>query len=265
MQIDWITVVAQIVNFLVLVWLLQRFLYRPITEAMKRREETIERRLAEAKSARKEAEYQAESLRRLQQELEASRDRTLEAAREEADALRGRLEAELRADMEGRRETWRKHLGEERADFATALRRRAGHEVIAITEQVLRDYAQADLVERLADGFVARLDDLDNDTREKLSEAAVRAHDPIIIETNAALNSGSRDRIACGVHEALATDIAVDFRQDENLVLGIRLTIGEQTLEWSAARYLRRLDSALDEMIAVGAPARIQASGAAGV
>ena len=51
MQIDWLTVAAQIVNFLVLVWLLQRFLYRPITEAMARREERIESRLSEAKNA----------------------------------------------------------------------------------------------------------------------------------------------------------------------------------------------------------------------
>jgi len=55
LQIDWLTVAAQIVNFLVLIWLLQRFLYKPITNAMRRREERIEDRLAEAKEAREEA------------------------------------------------------------------------------------------------------------------------------------------------------------------------------------------------------------------
>ena len=62
MQIDWLTVAAQIVNFLVLVWLLQRFLYRPITEAMARREDRIATRLAEAKDARAKVEAEAERL-----------------------------------------------------------------------------------------------------------------------------------------------------------------------------------------------------------
>ena len=44
MQIDWITVAAQIVNFLILVWLLQHFLYGPITRAMQRREQRIAER-----------------------------------------------------------------------------------------------------------------------------------------------------------------------------------------------------------------------------
>jgi flagellar biosynthesis/type III secretory pathway M-ring protein FliF/YscJ len=51
-QIDWVTVAAQIVNFLVLVWLLQRVLYRPLTRALKEREEEVKRSLREAESAR---------------------------------------------------------------------------------------------------------------------------------------------------------------------------------------------------------------------
>ena len=82
MQIDWLTVAAQIVNFLVLVWLLQRFLYKPITNAMRRREERIEERLSEAKSARTEAEEEAEALRRKKAELEDSKEEILDAARE---------------------------------------------------------------------------------------------------------------------------------------------------------------------------------------
>ena len=69
MQIDWLTVAAQIVNFLALVWLLQRFLYRPITEAMARREARIEARLAEAKAARQDAEAEARRVRGEEQAL----------------------------------------------------------------------------------------------------------------------------------------------------------------------------------------------------
>ncbi len=48
MAIDWITVSAQIVNFLILVWLLKHFLYQPIIRAMDRREQRVSERLNEA-------------------------------------------------------------------------------------------------------------------------------------------------------------------------------------------------------------------------
>ena len=51
MSIDWITVIAQIANFLVLVWLLKRFLYRPILDGIDAREAEIARSMAEAGKA----------------------------------------------------------------------------------------------------------------------------------------------------------------------------------------------------------------------
>ena len=174
MQVDWITVAAQIANFLVLVWLLQRFLYRPITRAMARREEEIKKRLAEAKEARKDAEEEAETLRCKQTDLEGEKDQILDNARQEAQSVRARLEDDIRKDMEARREIWRTRLEEERAGFASTLQRRAGHQVIAITEQILHEYARADLAGELATGFIARLEDLEDDRRDKLAIAASR-------------------------------------------------------------------------------------------
>jgi len=248
-QIDWITVAAQIANFLVLVWLLQRFLYRPITRAMARREEEIEKRLAEAKEARKDAEDEAETLRGKQSDLKDEKDQILDDARQEAESLRERLEADIREDMEARRETWRTHLEEERAGFASTLQRRAGHQVIAITEQMLHEYARADLAGELATGFIARLEDLEDERRDKLAKAASHLHDPAIFEASVTLKPSTRGQITRAVHDVLKTDIDVEYRQDQDLVLGVRLTIGEQTLEWSAARHLKRLEGALDEAI----------------
>jgi alternate F1F0 ATPase F0 subunit B len=170
LQIDWLTVAAQIVNFLVLVWLLQRFLYKPITNAMRRREERIEERLSEAKSARTEAEKEAEALRRKEAELEDSKAEILNAAREEADALRERLEAEIREEMEEKRAAWQAHLAEERDAFVTSLRRQAGKKVLEITERVLSDYADSDTAERVVATFAERLKALDAETREKMTK-----------------------------------------------------------------------------------------------
>lgn len=249
MQIDWLTVAAQIVNFLVLVWLLQRFLYRPITNAMSRREERIEARLAEAKGARAEAEDEKARLREQRKELEAQREDDLREAREEADAMRERMEDELREEMEARRKAWEENLEDERDTFAERLRQRAGHQVIDIAGRVLRDYADTDLASHVAGTFVDRLADLDKETRDKLSAAASRAETPARVESSVSLKPAARSQITRSIHEHVASDIGVEYEEDSDLLLGVRLTIGEQTIEWSAARYLSRLENTLDEAI----------------
>lgn len=249
MQIDWLTVVAQIANFLVLVWLLQRFLYRPITDAMKRREEVINTRLSEAETARKDAEAKAEALRKEQEALEAEKEDILQTARQKAEDLYQKLEQDMRAEMDTRRDTWRDHLRQEQAEFADTLRRHAGHQVIAITRDLLEQYAQTDLSGPLASGFVGQLQELDDKTRQKLQKAAADTSAPALIVTAVELPQGARSKITRALHKACDTDIDVTYETDDSVVLGVRLTIGEQTLEWSTTQYLKRLEKALDEAI----------------
>jgi F-type H+-transporting ATPase subunit b len=263
-QIDWITVAAQIANFLVLVWLLQRFLYQPITRAMTRREKEIESRLTEAKEARQTAEEEAEALRTRQADLDAEKGRILDGAKQEAQSLRERLEADLREDMETRRETWRKHLEDERGSFAKILQRSAGHQVIAITGHMLQEYARSDLDGGIASGFLERLKNLDQDRRNKLADAAARSDGAARILCSVPLQPGARGKMTRALHKVLKTDIDVQYEHDADLILGVRLMIGEQTLEWSVARHLKRLESTLDEVIDSTGPTRGAATDTAG-
>ena len=55
MKINWFTVIAQIINFLILVWLLKKFLYKPVLDAIDAREKKIVSRLEDAKTKKEEA------------------------------------------------------------------------------------------------------------------------------------------------------------------------------------------------------------------
>jgi len=249
MHIDWLTVVAQIVNFLVLVWLLQRFLYRPITDAMAKREARIETRLSEAKKARETVEAEAADLQDKRETLDARRDEILREAREDADALRKKMEDELDTEMQARRETWEDQLAEARDDFAAKLQQRAGHQVLNIVERILKDYTDTDLAEHVAGRFAERLATLDTKARDKLQAAAKRADRPFRVDSSVPLKPAMRGRITRAIHKHITPDVAVDYDQDADLMLGMRLIAGEQTVEWSATRFLSRLETTLDEVI----------------
>ena len=84
MLIDWFTVTAQIVNFLILVYLLKRFLYQPIVRHMNEREEKIANRLQQASDKRAEAQRQIDEFQHKQEEIEQQSAQKLEKAEEEA-------------------------------------------------------------------------------------------------------------------------------------------------------------------------------------
>ncbi|MFO7759211.1 MAG: F0F1 ATP synthase subunit delta [Roseovarius sp.] len=256
MQIDWLTVAAQITNFLVLVWLLQKFLYRPITNAMARREERIEERLADARTRRKKAEEEAEILRKKREELEHSRQEMLDEARAEADELRQRLEQEIREEVERKRKRWIETLEQERADFARELQRKAGHKVLEIAGRLLAEFSSDRVGTHIAQGFVEKLEDLDMETRKKMTAAADSADGPALVESAAALDAAARRQITRAIHEKFETDIEVEYREAGEIFLGLRLSIGEQTVEWSAARHLERLNRALDDLLDAAGPTR---------
>jgi F-type H+-transporting ATPase subunit b len=88
----WWNLVFQIVNFLVVLWLLNRFLYKPIMKMLRERRETIAKGLAEAESVREQAKSQrAQFEQQLAEERLESQERLRGAVAKSEEAARQRL------------------------------------------------------------------------------------------------------------------------------------------------------------------------------
>jgi len=111
---DWFTVVAQIVNFLILVALLKRFLYGPIVRAMDRRETAIATRMEAADKRIDEAEQERMRYEKLARELAEAKDELRLKARKEAEQLRETLLKEAREEVDMSRAKWHEALRSER-------------------------------------------------------------------------------------------------------------------------------------------------------
>ncbi|HOP36238.1 MAG TPA: hypothetical protein PL090_07925, partial [Syntrophales bacterium] len=121
MLIDWFTVAAQILNFLILVFLLKHFLYDRIIGAMDERERKIRGRLEDAEEKKREREEEAETYRRKNRELEDKRKEILDAARDEAEEKRKELVRQARENVESLRTQWRESLQREQESFLGEL------------------------------------------------------------------------------------------------------------------------------------------------
>ncbi len=249
MQIDWLTVAAQIVNFLILVWLLHRVLYRPLNRAIEARGLEVNRRLAEAEEARQAA---ADAERRHQEairDLEQQREAALQAAREEADALRHEMTEKAHAEIAARRAAWQEQLDEEKAAFLDRLRQRAGAAFVALARRVLSDMADRDLIDQIARVFARRIAGLDEGELAPLQEALGRGETPEVL-SSFPLSSEAQATVTAALAEALG-DKATEprFRRVAEIDNGIVLAIGSRHVGWTIGEHLDAFEQDVAEVL----------------
>ena len=230
MELDWTTFALEIINFLVLVWILQRFLYKPVRNAIAARQAEIEKRLAEAQAV----QAQADALKRQYETRVADWNQEREQARaallEEISAERARRLSALETALEQ----------EQKRNRALAHRR----------EVELRQHAEADAFQRGSE-FVARLlsrlaspaledricevvlEDL-----HKLPESEVQIlrgtsgprDSAVRITSGFPLSKEVRDSLCQALGDVMGKLVTCEFDEDPNLEAGLYITAGPWVL-----------------------------------
>jgi F-type H+-transporting ATPase subunit b len=241
MEIDWLTVAAQVVNFLILVWLLRHFLYGPVTAAMARREERIRTRIEDSREREQQAEAERERLHQRLAHLEERREAILAQAREEAEGERRTLLDSAREESDAARRRWQEQARREREDFLGELRRRSAEGFQTLARRALGDLAETGLEEQMARALAARLADLDADTRQALAQG----DGPVRVTSAFPLTDAARERIGEAIAEHLRPDAEVRYGEARGLLCGIELTANDHRLGWTLGDYLDRLEASV--------------------
>lgn len=250
MLIDWFTIGAQALNFLVLVWLLKHFLYKPILNAIDAREKRIVAELASATTAKAEAQKDRDEFQQKNQKFDGERAALMSKATDDAKAQRQHLidEAAKAADAAGT-----KRRDETRSDtdrLRAAIARRAQQEVFAITREALTDLANTTLEERMIDVFTHRLQAMSGDDKKRFGDALKSAPAPSVVRTAFELPAGPRAIIQTALNQTFSADIHLAFETAPDLIGGIELTAAGQKLAWSITDYLTSLHAGIDELVA---------------
>jgi alternate F1F0 ATPase, F0 subunit B len=249
MQIDWFTFGAQIVNFLILIGLLKRFLYGPILGAMDAREERISSRLEEARAKREEAEAEAEKYRSMQGDLEEARQKEMAEAEREAEERRQELIREAREEVEHLEREWREALERERESFLRKLSERAVAETIAVARRALRDLADADLEAQAVEVFLERLRTLDEEQQGALAEALRTGDGSAVVHSAFGLTDAHQAQVREQLDAEIGAVSDVSFESDAEVGFGVELRIGERKVAWSLNSYLDDLKARVRERL----------------
>ena len=249
MEINWFTFGAQIANFLLLVWLLRRFLYGPITAAMSERQQRIADRFDEAREKRETAEAEAKQYREKLEELAATREEKVAEAENAARERRREMIEEARAEVDQLEAQWKAALRREREAFLSDLSDRVSHETIALARRALRDLAHAELEQEVVRVFRERLRALDDDRRQLLREAVRSDDGSVQIHTAFELSDENDRRLTEALQEIVETDVAAEFDREADFGLGIELRAGGHKVAWSLQSYFAEMEEQIRERI----------------
>lgn len=258
MLIDWFTVGAQVLNFLILVWLMKRFLYQPILHAIDEREKRIAAELSDADAKKAQAENERDEFRKKNEAFEQQRAELLNQATLDAKAEGRRLLDEARQAADSLSTKRQETLRNEVHHLKQTIRRRTQQEVFAIAGQALTDLATTSLEERLCEVFTRRLREMDAQTKESLAEALKTAFEPSLVRSAFDLSAEQRALIQHALNEIFSADpseqlrtgINIRFETAPDLISGIELiTVTGQKLAWSISDYLLSLEKGVDELL----------------
>jgi F-type H+-transporting ATPase subunit b len=252
MLIDWFTVGAQALNFFILVWLMKRFLYKPILHAIEEREKRIATELANADIKKAEAQKESDEFKQKNEEFDQQRAALFSKATDEAKAERQRLLDEARKDAVVLRSKRQETLRNEEHNLHQAISRRTQQEVFAIARKALTDLTTTSLEECLGEVFTRRLREMDGQAKAGLAATLKTASDPALVRSAFDLPTEQRATIQNAINETFSAEIHVRFETAPDLIGGIELSANGQKVAWSIADYLTSLEKGVDELLKEG-------------
>ncbi|WP_160965255.1 F0F1 ATP synthase subunit delta [Pseudomaricurvus sp. HS19] len=235
MELNWSTFVLEIINFLVLIWILKHFLYRPVLAIIARRQESVAQQQQQAEALRTEAtamqeEYQ-QRLSQWQQEQQQARNELQQSLAAERQQQRDRLQQELDVMRHGAEVAEQR----QRQDRLRQQEQVAMQQGAQFAAQLLRLGAGPETEKRLTELLIHQLLELDPEQRSRLQRHNGERSNAATIASAWSLGDDQRERLGAALQQCLPEITEWDWQRDPELLAGVRITVGAWELGFNLA------------------------------
>jgi F-type H+-transporting ATPase subunit b len=246
MQLDWTTFALEMVNFLILVWILNHFLYRPVREVILKRQAQVQATLAEADKKQIDAGALQQQYQHRLEEWQKEREGLRNDLQEEISRERARLLDALQLSLDEEREKNRAMEQRRLAELEGTLLKKATAQSLQFTARLLESVAGPDLDARLADHASRHLQVLCSEQRGSLREALQRPECLVHVVSAYPLPAAQRSRFEEELHAIADRKIPCEYSEDPSLISGIRASIGPYVLRANLQDELKYFVEALN-------------------
>lgn len=249
MKVNWFIVIAQIINFLILVWLLKRYLYKPILNAVEEREKKIISQLKDAEAQKSEAKKEKDEFLQKNDEFNKQREDLMNKAISESNEERQKLLKEARDAAKTLQIELEKALNENLENLTLEISQNIQKEVFAMAKKTLTDIASVSLEEQSVSIFLKHLKNLKEKEEKQFIDAFQSGSNSILIRSAFDLSKTLQTEIKKSVTEILGIDSNFEFKTSSELINGIELSSNGYKLSWSVLEYINSLQKDFSETL----------------
>jgi F-type H+-transporting ATPase subunit b len=225
-QLDWSTMVLEVINFLVLVWLLKRFLYKPVLNIIAERKAAIDKTLADAEARKTEAKDLQEKYQSRLAEWEREKEGLRRELTGEIQTQRERLTAELQRTLAQERERQTVLAQRRITELETQAGQKGMHQGLQFTARLLERIASPELEARFVNVALEDLPHLSGTQKEALLSASRDSRQVIKVASAFPLAASQRLAITQGLESATQREVTPIFHEDASLLAGVRINVG---------------------------------------
>lgn len=247
MEINWFTFSAQIVNFLILLWLLKRFFYTPLQNVMKKREDEVLSRLEEARQKLVHAEEMSKEYQGKIDQLEKQKNEWLEEAKQESESHRKELLKTARNEVDAIHAKWLKAVESEKKTLMETLERQSVQKILAIVEKIVRDLSDSDLERQTIQRFLEKIQAIDEHDTSKVEN--IKTEKEIEIASSFPIEKADQQKIDKTIQKMFSDQTQYNYTTDPDLGFGIELRSNGWKLGWNMKLYLNELRSEIDNLL----------------
>jgi F-type H+-transporting ATPase subunit b len=231
MNFSWWTFALQATNFLILVWLLRRFLFKPVSAIVARRKEEVARGMAAASAEKQKALDLQRELQAQRAGIDAERQKAIEEQRPQLAAERKKIIDEARAEAEKIRNQANTQLSEERAAATQELFSRTVELAMNLAERLLRALA----LPSIEHAFLTRvLDYLDRlPAQERAALVSQLGANSLVVTTAHPLDAGEEAQWREQLGKRIGAAAGMKFNSDPALIAGAEITFPSSILRFN--------------------------------
>ncbi len=257
MEIDLITFSAQVINLIILLFLLRKFLYLPVLKVVAERQKFIADTLKNARDEQAKAQQVMALSEEKLAEIESQKNEILRQAGNEAKKLGEKLQQQAYSDFADEQNKWRNKIVAEQNAFTAEIQHLTVEHFVKFADQALKQMADVELNEHIIKKFSEQIKQMPEAQKLQLCEVLQKQR-KIEVQSAYELSEHNKDELRNCLQQQLkiSTDTKLTFVANQKLVCGVAIAAHDQLISWNLAEYAddfyRRLNSDVQKLLNKG-------------
>ncbi|MBF7096981.1 F0F1 ATP synthase subunit delta [Alkalibacter mobilis] len=239
MEINLFEVIAQIINFFILLVMLQKVFYKPINDVMEKRQDKIDELIEDSRSKMSHANKLIEEYEQKLDKLESEEKNAIKEARQKAEKIKDDLLEDYKSEADRRRMEYFKEIEDDKRKLSKEIQTVLGQNSVKIARRILTYVTDEALEEKYFTAFVEKIkkiDKIDAEYEISLDEEYFE----VISATE--LSTEKKDILKSALKSKFNEFKSIDYTVDESMIIGYELRLESYAVNSSLKKYLDQIE-----------------------